>query len=78
MLVADQIPHKLPATLLGNLGTRIVFRLFDGRDVWAMGTSMSLTKEQMAYLPQLGARKAVVHSKLHPNAFLLELPELEV
>jgi hypothetical protein len=76
LLVADQVPHLLPPQLTGNVGTKIALRLGDGRDVWALGTSMSLTKEQMEFLAQLPPRRAVVRTKLYPRAFMVEVPDL--
>lgn len=76
LMVADQVPSELPSPLIGNLGTRVVFRLFHGPDVQAVGVSMALSREQREYLPQLGPRRAVVHTKLYPAAFLVEVPDL--
>jgi DNA helicase HerA-like ATPase len=73
LLVADQVPSELPSALLGNLGTRMVLRLFNGPDVRAVGASMSLTQEQMAYLTQMAPRRAVVHTKMLPGAVLIEV-----
>lgn len=77
VIVSTQVPSELPASASANLGLRIVLRTIDGNCIKAVGDSMALNKEQREYLPQLPERKAIVHYKGYPSAFLIEIPQLD-
>ncbi len=76
-VLCDQIPSELPPAIVGNLGCRIVMRLANPRDIWAIQTSMALNHEQGAVLSELEKRQAVVHYSLYPRAFLIRVPDLQ-
>ncbi len=76
-IVSDQIPSEIHPAVIGNLGTRITFRLLDGHCIKALGESMSLSPEQRAYIPQIPKRVAIIQAGNHPIPFLLQVPELD-
>lgn len=77
VIVSTQVPSELPASASANLGLRIVLRTIDGNCIRAIGDSMALNKEQREFLSELPERKAIVHYKGYPTAFLIEIPQLE-
>lgn len=76
LIVTDQVPGEIHPAVIGNLGTRIVFRLLDGRCIRAIGESMSLEPEQKSYITELPRRVAVIQPGHYPVPFLVKVPEL--
>ncbi len=76
LVVVDQVPSELPAAVLGNLGTRIVFRLTNHPCVRAVAYSMGLDRAQETALAELPRRRAVVQTASIPTPFLLQVLEL--
>ncbi len=76
LILADQTAFDVPGSAIGNMNTRIVLRLINGPCIKTLGASMSLTKEQMDYLPEMPMRTDIVHSLIYPKPFLIYVPEL--
>jgi hypothetical protein len=77
LILANQTAFDAPSSIIGNMNTRIVMRIINGRDIQTLGTAMSLTREQMDYLTQMPLRAAAVHSLAYPEPFLIYIPELD-
>ena len=76
LILCDQIPSELPPAIVGNLGCRVVMRLANPRDIWALQTSMGLDRDQALALSELQKRQAVVHYSLYPHAFMVQVPHM--
>ena len=76
-ILSTQLFSDLPPALLANVSTFLVFRTSGGQSQRAIAQALSLTKEQMEYLPKLGERRAVLKHPLIPDPFIVELPELD-
>lgn len=63
MMIVDQIPDKMTPEVLKNTNTKIVHRLFAKDDKEAMGNTMALDQDQMAFLSNLVAGRAIVFSQ---------------
>ncbi len=77
LILANQTAFDAPSSIIGNMNTRIVMRVINGRDIQTLGMAMSLSKDQMDYLTQMPLRAAVVHSLAYPEPFLMFIPELD-
>jgi hypothetical protein len=73
LVIVDQVPSELPAAVLGNVSTRIVFRLTNSPCLGAIEDSMGLNREQVTELSELPRRRAVVQSASQPKPFLMEV-----
>jgi hypothetical protein len=63
-LYVDQVPSLLPAQLLANTATFVVFRLVNPNCIRRIGDSMGLSPEQREAVASLPNRRAVVFSHL--------------
>lgn len=63
MMIVDQIPDKMTPEVLKNTNTKIVHRLFAQDDKEAMGNTMALDQDQMSFLSNLVAGRAIVFSQ---------------
>ena len=76
VLAADQVPSELCAGVLGNLATRVVFRLTNYPCIRAVSGSMGLHRGQSADIAELPRRRAVVQTGSVPKPFLLQVKEI--
>lgn len=76
VVAIDQIPSELPAAVLGNLSTRIVFRLTNSPCINAIAYSMGLDRTQAEGLAEMPPRRAVVQTARIPKPFLLNVVEI--
>lgn len=63
IIAIDQEPSKLSQSILANTNTKICFTLGNGKDIDTIMKSISLPKEQRAYLDQLQVGHAILKSK---------------
>ena len=77
LVICDQVPDELPQPVLANLACKIVMQLGTSRSMWALQTSMGLSREQADLLPAIEKREAVVHYSLYSKPFKIEVPHLE-
>lgn len=79
LVLADQLPGLLPDQTIGLTNTKVILRLEGDTNVRVIGDSLNLDREQRAYLSEMPPRRAVVRCPAlgWPQAFLVELPELE-
>ena len=75
-VLVDQTPSELPVVLTANTGTKICFRLADGRDIRAASESMNLTADQRVELGRLGPRVAVLRC-LETDPHRFQVPQLD-
>ncbi len=75
-VVVDQVPSELPPAVLGNLATRVCFRLTNAPCAKAIGQSMGLDWDQMAELGELPQRHAVVQTARNATPFLIKVIDL--
>jgi hypothetical protein len=76
VVAIDQIPSEIPAGVLGNLSTRIVFRLTNSPCINAIAYSMGLDRPQAEGLAELPPRRAVMQTTRIPKPFLLNVVEI--
>jgi len=76
VVVVDQVPSELPAAVLGNTQSRIVFRLTNYPCIRAVAYSMGLDRDQEAALAGLPRRRAVVQAGSLAKPFLMEVVEI--
>ncbi len=62
LVIADQIPCKLTPDVLKNTNTKIIHRIFAQDDKDAVGHTMGLDEDQMAFLSNLTPGRAIVFS----------------
>jgi DNA helicase HerA-like ATPase len=60
----DQVPSLLPAQLLANTATFVIFRLVNPNDIRRIGDSIGLSPGQREAIASLPNRRAVVFSHL--------------
>jgi hypothetical protein len=77
LILSTQVFRDLPVAALANISTFLIFRTSEGSCIRAIGQALSLSSEQMEYLPKLGERRAVMKHPLIPDPFIVELPELD-
>ncbi len=77
LILATQSPSLLPAQIAAVSNTRIAFRTVDGKSARTVADSMGLDRERMNHLLMLPARHAVIHYPLHPEPFVMEVPEAQ-
>lgn len=77
LILSTQVFRDLPVAALANVSTFLIFRTSEGSCIRAIGQALSLTSEQMEYLPKLGERRAVMKHPLVADPFIVELPELD-
>jgi len=75
-LVIDQTPSELPPALLGNLASRIVFRLGNYPCVRAISRTMGLSGEQEEELVELARRFAIVQTADTPRPFIIRVVDI--
>jgi len=75
-LVIDQTPSELPPALLGNLASRIVFRLSNYPCVRAISRTMGLSGEQEEELVELARRFAIVQTADTPRPFIIRVVDI--
>lgn len=73
IIVADQSPGELDASVIRNTNTKIVHRLFQDRDVNAVADSMGLDDVQRTELRRLGRGECVVFSPGVQYPFVCEV-----
>ena len=78
LVLSDQAPSLLPAPVLANLGTRIIMRLVHPKCIWSVQTSMGMTREQGAMIPELESRQAVFHSPEMAWPTLIQVPHVDL
>jgi len=76
LILTDQIPSLIPASWMGNLGTRLVQRTTYGGCKKAISDAMALEQEQRAFLSELPQRATIVHYLGWKKPFLIQIPEL--
>jgi len=76
-VVVDQTPSELPPAVLGNLATRVCFRLTNPPCIKGVAYTMGLQRYQTGALTELERRQAVVQSAGIPQPFLLRVREIE-
>lgn len=67
LLAATQTPSEVPQALMATVGTRLVMRLHEGKDLRVVSESMSLSHEQRMFIPTMATRQIIVH---HPGVAL--------
>ena len=77
MALSSQLFRDIPAAALANISTLLTFRTSEGSCMKAVSEALSLTREQMDYLPKLGERRALLKHPLIPEPFIIELPGLD-
>lgn len=77
LILSTQVFRDLPVAALANISTFLIFRTSEGSCIRAIGQALSLSSEQMEYLPKLGERRAVMKHPLIPDPFIVEIPELD-
>lgn len=75
MMIVDQIPDKMTPEVLKNTNTKIVHRLFAQDDKEAMGNTMALDQDQMAFLSNLVAGRAIVFSQGWSKAVQVQMKQ---
>jgi len=76
LILSDQIPSLIPASWMGNLGTRLVQRLSYGGDIKTISDATALEQEQREFIPELPKRFTIVHYLGWKKPFLIQIPEL--
>jgi hypothetical protein len=76
VVVIDQTPSELAPAVLGNVSTRIVFRLTNSPCINAIAYSMGLDRTQAEKLAEMPLRRAVVQTARIPKPFLLNVLEI--
>jgi excisionase family DNA binding protein len=76
LILSDQVPSLIPASWMGNLGTRIVFRLSHGGCIKAISDALAMEQEQRAFIPEMPRRAAILHFMGWKRPFLINIPEL--
>jgi excisionase family DNA binding protein len=76
LILSDQVPSLIPASWMGNLGTRIVLRLSHGGCIKAISDALALDQEQRAFIPEMPRRAAILHYIDWKKPFLINIPEL--
>ena len=76
LILSDQIPSLIPASWMGNLGTRLVQRLSYGGDIKTISDATALEQEQREFIPELPKRVTIVHYLGWKKPFLIQIPEL--
>jgi len=74
--IVDQVPSELPPGVLGNVATRVVFRLTNSPCVRAISHSMGLDRDEAAELAELAPRRALVQTPTISKPFLLQVVEI--
>jgi excisionase family DNA binding protein len=77
LILSDQVPSLIPASWMGNLGTRLVLRLSHGGCIKAISDALALGQEQRMFIPELPRRTALVHYLGWSKPFLIQIPELQ-
>jgi len=75
-IVLDQSPSELPAALLGNVSSRIVFRLTNSPCIRAISHSMGLDNAQITEMAELLPRRVVIQSAKIPRPFMIEVLQI--
>ena len=76
LILSDQVPSLIPASWMGNMGTRLVLRLSHGGCIKAISDALALDQEQKAFIPEMPRRAAIVHFIGWKKPFLINIPEL--
>ncbi len=76
VVIVEQTPSEMPPAVLGNLATRIVFRLTNEQCVRAVSATMSLKEAQVDTLVELPKRRAIVQTADNPEPFLIQVAEI--
>ena len=76
IIVTDQVPSELPPAILGNISTRIVFRLINSHCVRAIAQTMGLDNGQVEELVELPRRRAIVQTAGTPKPLLINVVEI--
>lgn len=73
LIIADQIPNKMTSEVLKNTNTKIVHRIFAQDDKDAIGSTMSLTKDQSNFLSKLSVGRCVIFNGDWENAIQVQI-----
>jgi hypothetical protein len=76
VVVVDQTPSELPPAVLGNLATRVVFRLTNELCARAVSVSMGMDDGQKDELVELPRRRAIIQSADNPKPFMIRVVEI--
>lgn len=76
LILSDQIPSLIPASWMGNLGTRLVLRLSYGGDIRSISEAMALEQEQKMFISEIPKRVMILHYVGWSKPFLIGIPEL--
>jgi hypothetical protein len=77
IIVVNQTIFDLPGAVLGNLSTRMVFRLTNSPCLTSISRTMGLNKWQFDEIGELVRRMAVVQSADSPKPFLARIGEIQ-
>jgi len=75
-VILDQTLSEIPSAILGNLTTRIVFRLTNAPCAYAVCASMGLDHEQKNELVEMPRRRAIIQTGSNPKPFLIHVVEI--
>lgn len=76
LILSDQIPSLVPASWMGNLGTRLVLRLSHGGCIRSISEALALEQEQKAFISEIPRRAMILHYIGWSKPFLIQIPEL--
>jgi len=78
MILATQVASELPPVVFGNVATSMFLQTTDGSSILQIGRSLSLSQEQMKFMPEIPQRCALVRYPNFPKPFLVKIPELRL
>lgn len=76
LVLSDQVPSLIPASWMGNLGTRLVMRLSHGGCIRSISDALALEREQRVFMTELPRRCMILHYIGWPKPVLIRIPEL--
>jgi len=76
LILSDQVPSLIPASWMGNMGSRLVLRLSHGGCIRAISDALALEREQRAFISEMPRRAAILHFIGWKKPFLIQIPEL--
>jgi hypothetical protein len=76
VVIVEQTPSEMPPAVLGNVATRVVFRLTNEQCVRAVSATMGLEEAQEDALVELPKRRAIVQTADNPKPFMIQVAEI--
>lgn len=73
--LVEQVPASLPYQILGNVNSKIILRLGDGKSIFQMAQLSLLDEIQTEHIPILPARQAILRSPEFSSPILYQIPE---